>query len=180
MILDFVLVTVIVMFCILIAVFLFLDYYIRFTRWRLIDLFRLNRLLGVPRVKDLSREDLNKHFANFVWLYMDKRFVLRNGCKVIEISPLSAKEGHKYVVISKDNRPFQDVCRISIDTDIPGMEVKATVIAKTTKDYENMMNIMGWNIREVLRNLREVDADDKEAKQNIIDRYIEYMMREVL
>lgn len=42
------------------------------------------------------------------------------------------------------------------------------------------MNIMGWDLREVLKNLRAVDAGDSEAKQNIIDRYIEYMLREIL
>lgn len=157
-----------------------IEYLLRFTRWRLIDFFRLNKLFGVPRVKDLSRKDLNKYFSYFVWAVMDKRCVLRNGCRVFEIVPLHAEEGHKYVVISRDNRPFEDVCRVTIDTDISGTVVKGTVTAQTTKDYENMMNIMGWNLKEVLRNLREVDADVKEAKQNIIDRYIEYMIREIL
>lgn len=171
----------ILMFLFLLSVVISFFYGIGLTRWRLIDLLRLNKLLGVPRVKDLSNRDLKSAIAHFIWIgMMNKRFVIRNCCRVMEIVPISAQEGHKYVVISRDNRPFEDVCRVTIDTDIPGMEVKATVIAKSNKDYENMMNIMGWDIKEVIRNLREVDANVLETKQNIIDRYIDYMMREVL
>ena len=178
--LSYILLLITVLVCILGILFLYANCLIRFTRWRMIDFLRLNKLLGVPRVKDLTKEELDKHFSYFVWAVMDKKTVLRNGCRVMEIVPMSSQEGHKCVVISRDNRPFLDVCRVMVDTDIAGIEVKATVIAQSTKDYENMMNIMGWDIREVLRNLREVDADDKEAKQNIIDRYIDYMMREIL
>lgn len=180
MVLNYVLVSFIVVAFILVFLALYVNSLIKFTRWRLIDLFRLNKIFNIPRVKDLTKEGLDKHFAYFAWVIMDKHFVIRNGCRVMEIIPMSAEQGHKYLVISKDNRPFEDVCRVTVDTDIPGMDVKATVIAQTTKDYENMMNIMGWDIREVLRNLREVAADVKETKQNIIDRYIDYMMREIL
>lgn len=162
------------------GVFLVLFYLIGFTRWRMIDFFRLNKILGVPRVKDLSEKDVYRHFSYFVWGIMNRRSVLRNGCRVMEIFPLSAQEGHRYVVISKDNRPFRDVCYVTVDTDIAGIQVKATVIAQETKDFENMMNIMNWDIKEVFRNLREIEAGVETAKQNIIDRYIDYMMREVL
>ena len=93
---------------------------------------------------------------------------------------MSEEQGHKYVTISRDNRPFQNVCHILVDTDIAGIEVKMTIVAQDTKAYENMMNIMGWDLREVLNNLRAVDAGDSKTKQNIIDRYIEYMLREIL
>lgn len=172
-----ILAVLIVLLFVVLSIFIFP---IGFTRWRLIDFFRLNKLLGVPKVKDLNQEDLKKHIAYFVWVVMDKGYMLRNGCRVMEVNPLSAQEGHKYIVISKDNMPFTDVCRVTVDSDISGIEVKATIMPQSTKDYENMMNIMGWNLVEVLKNLREVDANVKETKQNIINRYIDYMMREIL
>lgn len=177
---DFLLISTISIMSILVIFVFITNYFIRFTRWRLIDLFHLNKLFRKPRVKDLSKNDLNRYFAYFAWIVMDRRFMLRNGCKVMEIIPLSAQPGHKYVVISKDNRPFDDVCRVTVDTDIPGMNVTATVTVQSLKDFENMMNIMGWDIRDVFQNLREVDSGNKKVKQNIIDSYIDYMLRVVL
>lgn len=152
-----------------------------FTRWAIIDGLRLNWLFKQPKRESLSLVELKSHVANVLWTKMKAgKPTYRNGSKLQEIHPLSEEQGHKYVTISRDNRPFHNVCHILVDTDIAGIEVKTTVVAQDTKTYENMMNIMGWDLREVLRNLRAVDAGDSEAKQNIIDRYIEYMLREIL
>lgn len=152
-----------------------------FTRWAIIDCLRLNRLFKKPKRTSLTFVELKSHVANVLWTKMKGgKPTYRNGSKLQEIHPLSEEQGHKYVSVSKDNRPFKNVCHVLIDTDIAGIQVKTTVVAQTTKDYENMMNIMGWGLREVLNNLRAVDANDEEAKQNIIDRYIEYMLGEIL
>lgn len=171
----------VVLLLIIVAMFVTILRMVRFTKWRIIDTLHLNRLFGKPKVRDLNFEQLRLHVANVIWTKMKGgKPTYRNGCKIQEIHPLSEEQGHKYVSVSKDNRPFKNVCHVLIDTDIPGIQVKTTVVAQSTKDYENMMNIMGWSFIEVLNNLRAVDAGDSEAKQNIIDRYIEYILGEIL
>ena len=169
------------MLLIIVVMFVTVLRMVKFTKWRIIDTFHLNRLFGIPRVSELTFEQLKSYVTNVLWTKMKGgKPTYRNGCKLQEIHPMSEEQGHKYVSVSKDNRPFKNVCHVLIDTDIAGIQVKTTVVAQTTKDYENMMNIMGWGLREVLNNLRAVDAGDSETKQNIIDRYIEYMLREIL
>lgn len=170
-----------VLIIIILAIFVTLFRMVGFTRWAIIDGLRLNRLFKQPRRESLSFVELKSNAANVLWTKMKVgKPTYRNGSKLQEIHPLSEEQGHKYVTISRDNRPFQNVCHILVDTDIAGIEVKMTVVAQDAKAYENMMNIMGWNLKDVLKNLRAVDAGDSEAKQNIIDRYIEYMLREIL
>ena len=155
---------------------------ISFTKQKIIDTLRLNRFFGIKRAKDLTYEELKQRVSKVIWTDMkpEGQATIRNGSILREIHPLSAQEGYKYVTVCRDNRPWANVCHVLISTDIAGLRVKPTVVAQTTKDYENMMNIMGLPLGEVFRELKAIDAGDSETKQSVIDRYIVYMMQEIL
>lgn len=114
-----------VLMIIILAIGVTLFRMVGFTRWAIIDGLRLNRLFKQPRRESLSFVELKFHAANVLWTKMKAgKPTYRNGSKLQKIHPLSEEQGHKYVTISRDNRPFQNVCHILVDTDIAGIEVK--------------------------------------------------------
>lgn len=168
-------------FIALLAIFFgFLFYTIRFTRQRIVDALRLNRMLKMKKAFDLTFDEVKARLSYIIWTKVGDKTIIRNGYLLREIHPMSAKEGHKYVVICRDNRPFKNVCPVTVSTDISGIKVEGVAETNNTKDYENMMIISGVPLHEIFRELRAVDAGDEEAKQTIVNNYITTVMREVL
>lgn len=154
---------------------------IRFTKQKVVDSLRLNKLFGMPRAIDLSYDELKKRVTRIAWKKLKpNQSITRNGWIIKEIHPVSAKEGYIYITVVRDNRPRMNQCHVCIACDIAALDFKATLVPQSLRDYEYMIYLLGLPERETMEELRAINAGLERARESVRDRYILLAMREVL
>lgn len=153
----------------------------RFTKQRIVDALRLNRLFRMRRAEDYSIPELQEMILALLWREFDKtKSTKRNGWVIRELFPLGSEKWHRYFGVFLDNAPYRNVCGIMLDVSITGTVFKASVEGDTEKDLENMMNIAEMPILEIIKNLKSIRVKDAKVIKKVRDAYVIYALRAIL
>lgn len=150
------------------------------TRQKFVDSFRLNRITKSRRASSLSDEELEARVREIIWMNDDR--IIRNGY-VIKID--EETKGTRTALIAIElytSNPFCLQNPVFIRTDIAGINYKAEILntKRIAREYEDMMKIARIPLRKTFEYLSKIERGDEEAMREVEQRYVRYVLEEIL